>query len=105
MRGRKRLRKKLRAKEKKIAKIAVSLELGENIPQGASKVIVQQFRSECLGPEGLIFDAKSNALGWNGKITSTNRSMLNEDHRKMIADWAFMQEEIESYSVSQLSPK
>ena len=122
MRGRKRLRKKLLAKkaqaeaqakvqaevqaiaqEKSKAILTVSLELGESLPEGASLGVVEQFRNECLKPEGLLFNAKSTGIGWNGKIENTSSSLLTEEHRELIADWAFMQEEINSYSISHLS--
>lgn len=103
MRGRKRLRKKLQKKRAKVAKFTVSLDLGESLSPGASLGVIQQFRNKCLKPEGLLFDAKPTNIGWDGKIENKNRSSLTEEHREMIAEWAFMQEEIDSYSISQIS--
>ena len=104
MRGRKRLRKKLlKKKSESKAIFTVSLELGESLSPGESLGVVEQFRDECLKPEGLLFDAKPSGIGWNGKIKNTNRSLLTQEHREMIADWAFMQEDVNSYCISRLS--
>ncbi len=104
MRGRKRLQKKLRKKNAKSI-LTISLEFGENLSPEASLGVVEQFRDECLNPVGLLFDAKPTSLGWDGKIENTNRSLLTEEHRAVIADWAFMQEEINGYCVSQISTR
>lgn len=103
MRGRKRLRKKLSKKNAAKAKINISLVFNGGLSQGASIDIIKQFKNEYLKPAGLRFEAKSTDIGWNGEIENEYRSPLTEEHREMIADWAFMRKEVSSYAVSHIS--
>ena len=102
MRGRKRLRKKLKNHKGGKAVFDVSLEFGARLPEGASNLIVEQFKTECLKPVDLLFYAKPTDSGWNGTIDNSSECVLTEEHRGLVADWAFQQEEINSYCVGQL---
>jgi uncharacterized protein YggL (DUF469 family) len=105
MRGRKRLRKKL--KNRKIAKsfFDVSLEFGARLPEGAVNLIVEQFKTECLKPADLLFYLNPTGFGLNGTIDKASDCALTEEHRGLVADWAFLQEEIDSYCVGHLIKK
>jgi|GEM_PF-6865656 len=105
MRGRKRLRKKLENRKIEKTVFDVSLEFGARLPDGAANLIVEQFRKECLKPADLLFYAKPTGSGLNGTIDIPSDGVLTEEHRGLVADWAFQQEEIDSYCVGQLTRK
>ena len=52
----------------------------------------------------ISFQAKPVGSGWNGTIDNPTFT-LTEEHRGLVADWAFQQEEINSYCVGQLIKK
>ena len=103
MRGRKRLRKKLKQKKENIPTIAVQLDCCAELDNQLCSNLLERFREECLNPIGLLFDGSSTENGWSGIINTQPTNSLTEEHRENITDWLFQQHEICTYEVGRLS--
>ena len=103
MRGRKRLRKKLKQKVENTPKIVVQLDCCTELNNMRCSNLVERFKLECLKPIGLFFEGRSTDNGWSGIVNPQPTTPLTEKHRESIADWLFQQHEICTYAVSQLS--
>jgi uncharacterized protein YggL (DUF469 family) len=103
MRGRKRLRKKLKQKIENTPKIVVQLDCCSELNNQICTNLVERFQLECLNPIGLLFEGRSTDNGWSGTVNPQTATPLSEKHRESIADWLFQQHEICDYAVSRLS--